>query len=812
MNVNSINFTNTAATNFQSTSGGLNLNIGAGGLTTGTGSVTIGANSGNGINAIITAAQTWNVGAGGLIFNNANAGTFAITKTGTGTVTYNSGFGTSGVGFAGGLIVNAGMVDVNSVNHTAATNLIDTTAAHTLGGGTLKFTGRNNTATSQALGAITTTGGSSTLSLVATGTGRMAVTAASFANTPGNAVALVNGTNLGRDTATTTTVSRLILTSAPTLVGTTAALSTGINSAVKNTSIVPYLLGEATTTTGGLGTVTGTANTFLTYNSSTGLRPLNQTDEFTSNAYTSGHNTRITSATAATATTAINSLLVTSGAASAVSITNGSTLTVTSGAVLFTSTGATVTGTAGNILGFGAAQAQISTNSGVTATISAQISGSGGLNKSGAGTLILSGANSSSGGVSLAAGTLQLGSTGALNSTAGSENAVTFSPNSPATLALAGNSVAIANLSTNNTTPGTNFVQNANGSAVGNATLTVGNSTNASGTYAGTIQDGTGGGTLALTKAGAGTLTATGTNTYTGGTTVNAGTLALGHATNTLANGGAVNVNGGTLALGTNTDTVGAVTLTSGSITGSGTGRLTGSSYGVQSGTISAKLGGAGALTKTTAGTVTISSDNTGGGGYTGAVAVNQGTLLINGNISTSITTVASTATLGGSGTVGALTVQSGGFVTPGNSPGILTVNGNYIQAGQYTAEIAGTTAGNLATNHDQINVSGTVNITGGSLVTAFSAGTYALNDLIFLLLNDSTEAITGTYATFAQGAVVATFGGFDWQISYNANGNNTGSPSFTGGNDIALMAVPEPNVAALIGALGGILLLRRRR
>ncbi len=316
-----------------------------------------------------------------------------------------------------------------------------------------------------------------------------------------------------------------------------------------------------------------------------------------------------------------------------------------------------------------------------------------------------------------------------------------------------------------------------------------------------------------IIKTGAGTMTLTAQNTYTGLTRIDNGTLALANTSNNaLPNAAAVNVNGGILALSTFTETVGAITLTSGSITGSGAGRLTGSSYGVQSGTISAKLGGAGALTKTTTGTVTISSDNTGVGGYTGAVAVNQGTLLINGNISTSITTVASTATLGGAGTVGALTVQSGGFVTPGNSPGILTVNGNYIQAGQYTAEIAGTTAGNSSNNHDQINVTGTVNITGGTLVTQFSAGTYALNNLIFILLNDSTEAITGIYTGLAQDAVVATFGGFDWKISYIANGNNTGSPSFTGGNDIALMAVPEPNVAALLGALGGIMLLRRRR
>ena len=147
-----------------------------------------------------------------------------------------------------------------------------------------------------------------------------------------------------------------------------------------------------------------------------------------------------------------------------------------------------------------------------------------GLVKLGANTLTLSGSNTFIGGVTFTAGTLELGNSGALNNTAGSENAVTFSASSTGTLALAGNSVVVTNLSTN-ATPGTTFVQNANGSSVANATLTVGNATPLNGTYAGTIQDGTGGGTLALTKAGTGTLTLSGTNSYSGLTTVSAGRL-----------------------------------------------------------------------------------------------------------------------------------------------------------------------------------------------------------------------------------------------------------------------------------------------
>jgi fibronectin-binding autotransporter adhesin len=208
-------------------------------------------------------------------------------------------------------------------------------------------------------------------------------------------------------------------------------------------------------------------------------------------------------------------------------------------------------------------------------------------------------------------------------------------------------------------------------------------------------------------------------------------------------------------------------------------------------------------FTKNGAGTAVFSGANT----YRGTTAVNQGKLVVNGSISTSVlTTVASGATLGGSGTVGALTVDSGAFVTPGNSPGILTVNGNYTQAGTYNAEITGTTAGS---QYDQIAVTGAVDISGGSLVALFSSGSYALGDKLFILLNDGFDAITGTYSGFAQGATVATYGGFDWAISYLAD---SAGNTFIGGNDIALMAVPEPNAAALIGGFGVLALLRRRR
>ncbi len=176
-------------------------------------------------------------------------------------------------------------------------------------------------------------------------------------------------------------------------------------------------------------------------------------------------------------------------------------------------------------------------------TISANIVDNGGsaLTKGAPGTLIISGTNTFTNGVYINDGTLQLGSSGAFNST--SPNAVNFdgsggsvagqfgtSPNASApTLALAGFSTTVSSLSSTNLQNGVNaVVENANGAAVSNVVLTV-NGTGTT-TFNGVIQDGTGGGTLALTKSGSGTLAIFGTHTYTGNTLITGGKLSVNHS------------------------------------------------------------------------------------------------------------------------------------------------------------------------------------------------------------------------------------------------------------------------------------------
>ena len=95
-------------------------------------------------------------------------------------------------------------------------------------------------------------------------------------------------------------------------------------------------------------------------------------------------------------------------------------------------------------------------------------------------------------------------------------------------------------------------------------------------------------------------------------------------------------------------------------------------------GTYGFELSGAGAFRKAGAGKLILTEDSS---AFTGATAVNAGTLSVNGSLAGSTVTVASGATLGGSGTVGDTIIQSGSHLAAGNSVGTLTIAGDLTLA-----------------------------------------------------------------------------------------------------------------------------------
>ncbi|NBV48045.1 MAG: hypothetical protein EBR95_03115 [Verrucomicrobia bacterium] len=92
---------------------------------------------------------------------------------------------------------------------------------------------------------------------------------------------------------------------------------------------------------------------------------------------------------------------------------------------------------------------------------------------------------------------------------------------------------------------------------------------------------------------------------------------------------------------------------------------------------------------------------------------IGEGSLFANENFR-----LAGDALLKGSGTINGSLQQTGGVVAPGNSPGILTIGGNYsISAGSLQVEIDGLAGAGVASGHDQLRVGGTITLSGTSVL-----------------------------------------------------------------------------------------------
>ena len=251
--------------------------------------------------------------------------------------------------------------------------------------------------------------------------------------------------------------------------------------------------------------------------------------------------------TTAPASMTINSLRFNNAGAYTINTTGN--LTIATGGILETTTvGANVVAINNNNLTSNNGQdlIVIQNNSAAGMTIGSNIvdsTGSIGLTKSGIGNLTLTGTDTFTGQLSINAGTLLLGSGGALNSNGSAFNPVVFGGTSQligtssggtfeevnGTLSLNGNNATVASLTASSLSSGTAIVQDNAVGMTGTNTLTINGSTST--TFAGTVQNGATG-TLNLAKSGSSTQTIT-NNTYTGTTTVNGGDLVLSNALTT---------------------------------------------------------------------------------------------------------------------------------------------------------------------------------------------------------------------------------------------------------------------------------------
>ena len=218
-----------------------------------------------------------------------------------------------------------------------------------------------------------------------------------------------------------------------------------------------------------------------------------------------------------------------------------------------------------------------------------------------------------------------------------------------------------------------------------------------------------GGGSLTVQN---GTLTLATTNSYNGGTTVSGGTLQIAGAGTLGSTSGALTTTGGTLDLGASSQTNGVVTISGGAIAN---GTLTGTSFianNASAATVSAVLAGSSGLTKSGAGTLTLTAANTFTGnlfGKAGTVVIDSGGKVNTGGNYCSIGTTTNdnaTLTLKGTGTFTNSSDFNLGDLT--NAVGTLNVQDSAsLTVGQFYIGSANAT-GSTAT--------GTVNQTGGSI------------------------------------------------------------------------------------------------
>ncbi len=195
----------------------------------------------------------------------------------------------------------------------------------------------------------------------------------------------------------------------------------------------------------------------------------------------------------------------------------------------------------------------------------------------------------------------------------------------------------------------------------------------------------------------------------------------------------------------------------------------------------------------------------------TGTTTLEKGRLIINSNVTADFVINRGgieAGAIGGLAGEGIITgdVTVSGELSPGASylaaTGTLGIQGALILGGAavFLAEFDSGTSG-----ADLVNVGGTLDL-GGATLDLIQLGTYTDGQRFTLFGYDS---LVGTFDGLDDGDFTTDSLGGIWQINYfdDTAGENGGS----GSGFVTLTAIPEP-AATLLGALGLMLLVRRRR
>ena len=653
------------------------------------------------------------------------------------------------------------------------------------------------------------------------------------ANTAGTSIIAANGTGSGTVMSGAITLNSANLNVRTFSAGTTAGVT--LSGGVTGTgNLLINNLSNGTAATGKVTLSGATINNSGTVTSQ-GTGP-------TANVISAVIGANVTGVVQNSATTGLN--------LTAANLYTGNT-TITDGTLQISSAGSLNSGNYAGAISVTAATSTLQYSSSAAQTFSGNITGLGALTKDTgtANTLTLSGTNTYSGATTISAGTLRLGAGG----TAGSLN-------TSSAISVASGSTFSVNQS-DTVTQGTDFsgaaISGAGGFMQAGAGTTI---LNAANTFGGgvTIKNGTLESKTTTTTLGTGTVTMGGTGstgaTYlTGQNNSNAfvinapdsGTVAIG------ANGagsgftlsGGITLNGN-LTIQTYNNIISGSIKASSNFTGgiTGTGNVVLNNNGLAANTLAittSAINNVGSLTLqgTATGDTTISANIgsnvtsvtqnsatsrlilSGTNTYTGATTVSAGTLAVNGSLANTTTTVGSGGTLQGSGSItGSVTVQSGGTLATGNSIASLATGALSLQAGStFAYEIDNGAGANVAGDLTAVTGSLTIDLGNTAILTLteLGSGSWTVGEKLTLISYSgawNNGLFSYNSSTLADDSTI-NFSSMEWLFNYNdtvAGTNYTGD--LTGTSYVTMTAIPEPNVAALLGGLGTLLLLRRRR